>query len=569
MKEVLFFYILFLLTTFVDVNAYNNITPGEQWNDTNGVLINAHGGCVIYHEGAYYWFGEDRNGFYCNGISCYKSTDLYNWTKLGLAFTPSGSKTPDGNDAAPGRVLERPKVIYNPSAGKWVMYIHWENGNDYNDAKICVAIADNLQGPYVFYKAARPNGHDSRDQTVLKDSDGKAYHFGASRMNSDILINELTGDYLDVTENEYFSLSGKNLEAPAIFKAGDIYFGIYSHCTGWDPNPGAFAYTFDLFDDWTIGENFAIDSGKETTYRSQSAYVFKIPYYEGAYVYMGDRWVSSNPGSSNVVWLPLSIRTGYPTVKWYDQWDLSVFEDVDRYQRAHEIITGNTYLLLEKSSNRFISQNADYNIHIADDNELINLKFSVIETGKPYVYKIQELDSGNFFESYFGSLRLNPNNNGKNQEWLFLLQEDGYYKIKNINDDRYLSVSGASTLANTSVYLSNDASRAKSFGFYFDIKNFDYEPADIFSTAYRNEMKILVEEQQKYFDSLTSLEKIHPSSGVKAIEVYGINGYLLYKQAVYSENNIPAYLTEKMAKGMYLVKTISQENATVEKIIVK
>ena len=50
--------------------ANDKIVPGSVWNDITGRHINAHGGCVIFHEGIYYWFGEDRTGYNSNGVSC-------------------------------------------------------------------------------------------------------------------------------------------------------------------------------------------------------------------------------------------------------------------------------------------------------------------------------------------------------------------------------------------------------------------------------------------------------------------------------------------------------------------
>jgi hypothetical protein len=595
MKRILFLNFLFLFIITTILKAYDGITPGEKWNDTNGTQINAHGGCVVFHEGAYYWFGEDRNVFYSNGVSCYKSSDLYNWTKLGLAFTPSGAKDPNGNDAAPGRTFERPKVIYNNATGKWVMWIHWENGDDYGDAKVCVATSDKILGPYTFYKTYRPNGHDSRDQTLFKDTDGKAYHFGTTNMNSHILVSELTNNYLEVTGKEYLALKGMSYEAPAIFKVGDTYFGLFSGCTGWDPNPGRTAYTFDLMDEWTIGDNFCVDLGKETSYKSQSAYVFKVNGHENAYVYVGDRWVSTNPGSSNVVWLPLSMRSGYPTVRWMSKWDVSVFDEYDRYKRAKELISANTYLLLEKNSNRFVSQTTKDGLIITDDDAAINLKFNIIETAQPYTYKIQEAGSGKYFESVFGSLRLNTENNSKAQEWLFLLQEDGYYKIKNLNDSKYFAISGGGTYANSGVYLS-DASKARCFGVYFDSNNFKYEAADIFSASYKNEIKVKINQQNEIlsstnnaigidevdFDVYPSLNNgnfivkaaqstIHYSNQIQIRLYDGISGKLVHEQIDknYTNTSVSVNLAGKLNSGMYLVKITIGDITTIKKIIVQ
>ena len=89
------------------------ISPGVLWNDINGEQINAHGGCVVFEKGFYYWFGEDRTGFVSNGVSCYQSKDLYNWKRLGLSLKTKGEPKEDMNDISHGRLFERPKVIYN------------------------------------------------------------------------------------------------------------------------------------------------------------------------------------------------------------------------------------------------------------------------------------------------------------------------------------------------------------------------------------------------------------------------------------------------------------------------
>ena len=34
--------------------------PGQTWLDTEGKRIQAHGGSVIYVDGIYYWYGENK-----------------------------------------------------------------------------------------------------------------------------------------------------------------------------------------------------------------------------------------------------------------------------------------------------------------------------------------------------------------------------------------------------------------------------------------------------------------------------------------------------------------------------
>lgn len=72
-----------------------SFTPGQVWNDTDGVPIQAHGGGVIWDENTqkYYWYGEHKGEeniaggrVSAIGVSVYSSTDLYNWKNEGIAL---------------------------------------------------------------------------------------------------------------------------------------------------------------------------------------------------------------------------------------------------------------------------------------------------------------------------------------------------------------------------------------------------------------------------------------------------------------------------------------------------
>ncbi|PCH70227.1 MAG: glycosyl hydrolase family 43 [Bacteroidales bacterium] len=486
------FILIIICLLSLSLSAQDKIYPGELWLDKDNAQINAHGGCVIFHDGYYYLFGEDRTGMVSNGVSCYKSKDLCSWVRIGLALTLTGKPTEDENDIAPGRTLERPKVIFNEKTNKWVMWSHWENGKGYAAAKVCVATSGKVEGPYKFDKAYRPNTHDSRDQTLFLDDDGKAYHFCSTDMNTNMNIALLCDDYLEPTPIETKILLGKQYEAPSIFKVGDTYFGLFSGCTGWDPNPGRSAYSTDILGEWTQSTNFAVDPKKEVSYYSQSNFVLKVPNKNKAYVYMGDRWNSKNVGESHYVWLPISMRSGYPVVKKHNNWDLSVFDNMYRYKRTKKIKVGNVYSLLEKTSDRLVSKPAN-GFQITDDNDKINLSLEFIPTDKLMTFKMKDMKSGKFIGSLFGTLRLMKENNDGSQYWKFHLQEDGYYKIENIKENKFLSLSGSSTFNGTNLYLNQlQENIPQDFGVYFDSKKYNYEEADIFSADYiKNNQKLI------------------------------------------------------------------------------
>lgn len=45
-----------LMTT----GPYSSIRPGQVWLDTEGKRIQAHGGSVLHHDGAFFWYGENK-----------------------------------------------------------------------------------------------------------------------------------------------------------------------------------------------------------------------------------------------------------------------------------------------------------------------------------------------------------------------------------------------------------------------------------------------------------------------------------------------------------------------------
>src|SRR6516162_3327269 len=127
--------------------------PGEPWQDTEGHPINAHGGGILFHNGVYYWYGEAKSGHTvlpdCNkswggtrvditGVSCYSSTNLYDWKNQGFALRA----TPDSPESNlhPTKVLERPKVIYNRATKEFVMWMHIDSV-DYAAARAGVAVS--------------------------------------------------------------------------------------------------------------------------------------------------------------------------------------------------------------------------------------------------------------------------------------------------------------------------------------------------------------------------------------------------------------------------------------------
>jgi hypothetical protein len=348
----------------------NAFEPGKLWYDTDGHPINAHAGSVQqFKDGYYYWYGQimvtgKRGSDAWVGVSCYRSSDLYNWDYRGVALHV---EDPASSLMTRGCKIERPKVIYNQRHQQYILYWHHDiNGQGHKNALVGIAKSDTPEGPFQVVRICRPlagvypenvpaneksgdvgrwsfnpvfdggslpldadvlklykrdlhGGQMVRDMTLFVDDDDKAYHIYSSEENSTLHIAELTDDYLGYTGRYKRYFPGRFHEAPTVFKHDGVYYLIASGCTGWLPNPGRAAYATDILGEWTEVENPFMGENAETSFRSQPACFFKVG---DKLIYIGDRWNPSNPVDARYIWLPIIIQNNQPVIQWVDQWCL-------------------------------------------------------------------------------------------------------------------------------------------------------------------------------------------------------------------------------------------------------
>lgn len=296
---------------------------GILWKDVNGDPIHAHGGTIIFHEGYFYWYGEDRRENYY--ISCYRSANLTDWEfRCHVLTTQSQMQgyrvrttmqlvNEDRNKVN----LERPKVLYNQKTGKFVMWVHYENGKNYHDAAVAVATCDTPDGDFVYHGHFNPYGYMSRDCTLFQDDDGTAYFISASRDNADLHMYRLTDDYMNVEKLVHRLWQGEYREAPAVVKIDGKYYMLSSFCTGWAPNQGKYAVADAMEGDWST----LTEIGDETTYQSQPAFIIR---WKGRVLYYGDRWGGdgSRYFESGYVVYPLALEGDRLVMEYVDQIEL-------------------------------------------------------------------------------------------------------------------------------------------------------------------------------------------------------------------------------------------------------
>lgn len=292
---------------------------GGDWLDTDGHFINAHGAGVMKRDGVYYLYGEIKKGktrlvpgqdwedyrVDAGGVSCYTSRDLVHWKNEGVALTSNATDT--ASDLYIGRVIERPKVIYNSVTRQYVMWMHIDR-DDYGYARAGVAVSDRPAGPFRYLGSVRPNGQQTRDMTVFQDDDGRAYLVYASENNNTMQVCQLAPDYLSPTTVFRRILIDQRREAPAVFKADGKYYLITSLCSGWDPNAARIAVADSMLGEWVQDGNPCVGADSATTFHSQSTFV--LPMGGDKFLFMADRWNKVDLERSGYLWLPFTVRDG-------------------------------------------------------------------------------------------------------------------------------------------------------------------------------------------------------------------------------------------------------------------
>ena len=371
LKRILIFCVWGLvMAASVGAQSLERITPGQEWPDRKGEHINAHGGGLLFHEGKYYWYGENRpaRGFTTEvGVEVYSSSDLMNWEDEGVALAVSEEA---GHDIERGCIMERPKVVRNPKTGKFVMLFHLElKGKGYAAARVGFAESDSPVGPFRLIRSLRPNagkwptdfsrrdirkakklkeadykewwtpewreaireglllardvpgGQMSRDMTVYVDDDGKAYHIYSAEENLTLNLAELTDDYLDYTGRYVRIAPGGQNEAPTIFKRDGVYWMITSGCTGWAPNEARMFKAASLWGPWEQLPSPFVGKDAKKSFHTQGTYIFKVEGTEDGFVFMADRWNPQSLKNSRHIWLPIDFEAdGTPVIRWVDSW---------------------------------------------------------------------------------------------------------------------------------------------------------------------------------------------------------------------------------------------------------
>lgn len=353
--------------------------PGEVWLDTAGKPIQAHGGSILRVEDVYYWYGENKEGIvpgsgkWHNGVRCYSSTDLCNWTDLG-AILPAEPDNPS-SPLNPATELDRPHIIYNARSKKFVCWLKIFRKDGQTRS---VLTADRITGPYtLIHSDIHPLGMSAGDfDLVVSPGDGKAYQY-FERVHTELICADLTDEYTDFSG--YYSTHFPHphppevREGPAYFFRNGKHYLATSGTTGYVPNPSEIASADSFHGPWTVLGDLHPSDRSRTSFNSQICSVFKHPHKKDLYIALADRWMPDlaiqngerfatgdasreviesfsklmsgrklskeefqslkyviganavNTSLSTYVWLPIRFDGDRPVIEWRDEWSLSEF----------------------------------------------------------------------------------------------------------------------------------------------------------------------------------------------------------------------------------------------------
>jgi len=349
--------------------------PGKFWYDDEGKRIHAHGGSIMYVDGTYYWYGENKEGVFGNafpdkvkpaiwhnGVKVYSSKDLYNWHDEGIVIISDDPANP----FYPRNIMDRPHILYNKKTNKYVMWAKCvtrclKEGADFESAKYYISLADKITGPYTYSHVIE--GITAGDFDLFIEN-GKGYYLGAEVHS--MHARELNDEFTGFTGNHSVHIEKERppfvREAPCYFVHEGRRFIITSGTSGYFANPTLTHELKGLHGEYVeLGETCVGDYEK-TSFRAQFSSVFKHPFKKDLYIALGDRWLNDlpyimevsgedmfegyfnpngysfqenlldvysdqNTSEATYVWLPIRFdKDGKPYIEWASEWKVEDFD---------------------------------------------------------------------------------------------------------------------------------------------------------------------------------------------------------------------------------------------------
>ena len=261
------------------------------------------------------------------------------------------------------------------------------------------------------------------------------------------------------------------------------------------------------------------------------------------------------------------MRTGYPILRFYGEWDLSLFDRLNRYRRVARFEEGKEYVLLSRNANRIFSDKGGKFLLTEDDDQQ-NTTFRISGNGKGQ-YLLVNTKTNAVLGIEGDQLCWTDSTGGNNQLWTITSAgNDGYYYLSPATkSNTVLSNLCATPTANGIVGLAKAGNNLSNrFAFCFDSKKHNYTPiSDESDGSYHKWMESLGYEQTS-ISSLQAETASEPSvlvgMGQKSISIkslkdqtvsiYNANGQLVWRQRMRTGETT----TQPLPAGIYVVNNV-------------
>lgn len=349
---------------------YHSFRPGKYWYDTDGNVIQAHAGAILYAEGKYYWYGENKEGvtgratgetcpIWHQGVQLYSSDDLYNWKNEGVILI---DREDEESPFYPGRIMDRPHIIYNEMTKKYVLWAKigglLAKNQGFESTYFAVCESESIKGP--FRLVSKLSELPAGDFDLVKQ--GKKAYIIFGKPFTEVLCVELNDTYTGYGEKKSSHIPTPfppfAREAPAYFERNGEKYLLTSGTTGYFPNQTLIYKLQSFHGEWKELGDACVGDEKGNSFHAQFSSIFKHPFKKDLYIALGDRWLNDlpacmpspddmfesffnpakkreyepyrlerytdeNTSMATYVWLPIRFREdGTPYITWEDEWSI-------------------------------------------------------------------------------------------------------------------------------------------------------------------------------------------------------------------------------------------------------
>lgn len=393
------------------------IQNGRLWKLSTGATVQAHAPGFVRVGDVWYMCGEDRSNWWNPDVNLYSSTDLVNW-KFEKKIIRNGVTT---SALGSTRMIERPKLLYNATTDKFVVWCHYESG-DYGASEAACFECDEVNGDYTYVWSGRPLGIKSRDCNIFQDTDGTAYFISTTEENQHLGLFRLDEEYHAAIEHTQL-FAWQSREAPAIVRIDNRYFMFSSACSGWDPNQCKLSYSNSLKSGWSGLTNV----GNSIAYDTQPAAILVIKgTKKTTYLYVGDRWQDPGLPETKTIIFPIEFNGTACTFTYRERFDINFVTGEWRDTPTEEYFADKSdWNVIDSSSEETSSENG--RARNAIDGK-INTKWHTLYSASggsaPHHITI-DMGSETFIKGFLATPRMDGSSNGLIRNYTFSTSLDG------------------------------------------------------------------------------------------------------------------------------------------------